>query len=331
VTPPALRDGLGRQVTYLRLSVTDRCNYRCLYCMPEEGVTQVPKDAVLSYEEIGRIVTVLARLGVSRVRLTGGEPLVRQGLPRLVARLAAVPGVSAIVMTTNGHGLAAALPDLCAAGLSGVNVSLDSLDPERFRLVTRRGDLAAVRAGIEAATRVFPAVRLNTVAIAGFNDDELGRLCRFAWARGCVPRFLEHMPMSDGRLRLPGRFLAAAEIRARLVCDLGGFLAPDAGDGDSHGPARYYRHSSGRLVGIIAALTDRFCGACNRMRLDAAGRLLPCLAHAETVDLRQALAQGGEAAVEAAVRAALARKPAGHAFADGSPAVAPSHMVAVGG
>jgi cyclic pyranopterin phosphate synthase len=329
--PAAVEDGHGRRVTYLRLSVTDRCNYRCTYCMPEEGVAKVAHADVLSFEGAARITTVLARLGVTRVRLTGGEPLVRRALPDLVARLAAVPGIGEVVMTTNGDGLAAALPDLYAAGLRGVNVSLDSLDPVRFARVTRVGDLGAVRAGIEAAARRFPAVRLNTVAMAGFNDDELGRLCRFAWARGCVPRFLEHMPMSDGRLRPPGRFISAPEIRARILADLGGSFAPDQGDGQGHGPARYFRHSSGRLIGLIAALSDRFCGACNRIRLDATGRLHACLAHDGAVDLRAALAAGGEAAVEAAVRAALARKPDGHAFGLGSGGCAPTHMVAVGG
>jgi cyclic pyranopterin phosphate synthase len=326
-----LEDGLGRRVTYLRLSVTDRCNYRCTYCMPEEGIAKLPHADVLSFEEAARLTAVLARLGVTRVRLTGGEPLVRRGLADLVARLAAVPGIAEIVMTTNGHGLAAALPALQAAGLKGVNISLDSLDPLRFARVTRRGDLSVVRAGIEAAARVFPAVRLNTVAIAGFNDDELGRLCRFAWARGCVPRFLEHMPMSDGRLRPPGRFISAPEIRARILADLGGSLSPDAGDGQGHGPARYFRHSSGRLVGIIAAITERFCGACNRVRLDASGHLRACLAHDGACDLKAAFTAGGEAAVEAAVRAALARKPAGHAFAAGGGGCAATHMVAVGG
>jgi cyclic pyranopterin phosphate synthase len=329
--PPA-EDGLGRRVTYLRLSVTDRCNYRCTYCMPEEGVPRLRHADVLSFEEAARLTAVLARRGVTRVRLTGGEPLVRRGLPELVRRLVAVPGLGAVVMTTNGDGLAAALPELCAAGLAGVNVSLDSLDPARFARVTRRGELAAVRAGIEAAARRFPAVRLNTVAIAGFNDDELGRICRFAWARGCVPRFLEHMPMSDGRLRLPGRFLSGLEIRARIVADLGGDLAPDRGDGQGQGPARYFRHSSGHLVGVIAALTERFCGACNRVRIDSTGRLHACLAHEDAaVDLRAALAAGGEAAVEEALDAALARKPAGHAFGVGGHGCATTHMVRLGG
>jgi cyclic pyranopterin phosphate synthase len=325
-----LMDGLGRRVVYVRLSVTDRCNYRCLYCMPEEGVPPRSREEMLSFEAAVRLVGVLAQLGVHRVRLTGGEPLVRRGLTELVTRLNDVPGIREVVMTTNGHDLASALPELYAAGLKGVNISLDSLDAGRFAHVTRRGDLASVRASIEAAARLYPAVRLNTVAIDGFNDDELGRLCRYAWSWGCVPRFLEHMPMSDGRLRLPGRFMPAAQIRARIVSDLGGSFAPDGGDGLGQGPARYFRHSTGGLVGIIAAVTERFCAACNRVRLDARGRLQTCLAYPDGVDLKAALTAGGEAAVAQAVAAALVRKPANHTLC-GPAAAAPIHMVAVGG
>jgi cyclic pyranopterin phosphate synthase len=327
-----LADGCGRQITYLRLSVTDRCNYRCTYCMPPDGLPdKLPPRAILTFEEAERIVAALAALGVGRVRLTGGEPLARRGLEDLVARLARVPGVARVVMTTNGHGLADRLEALAAAGLGGVSVSLDSLDPERFRRVTRHGDLAEVLRGVAAAAARFRGVRLNTVAIAGFNDDEAAAICRYAWERGCVPRFIEHMPMSDGRLEIPGRFLAATEVRARLLADLGGTLAPTAGDGEGCGPARYFRHSGGGLVGFIAPLSEHFCQQCNRVRLDASGRLHTCLYHNDPVDLRSALAAGGPAAVVAAVRAALDRKPAEHQFGTGGAGAAHKHMGALGG
>jgi GTP 3',8-cyclase len=327
-----LRDGLGRRVTYLRLSVTDRCNYRCTYCMPPEGLhDKLPPRSILSFEEAARIVAALAAPGGLRVRLTGGEPLCRRGLEDLVRRLVDVPGVAQVVMTTNGHGLAARAAALAAAGLGGVSVSLDSLDPERFRRVTRQGDLDEVRRGIEAATACFRAVRLNTVAIGGFNDDEAGAICRYAWAHGCVPRFIEHMPMSDGRLEIPGRFIAAPALRDRLLTELGGTLVPDPGDGQGRGPARYWRHSSGGLVGFITALSEHFCATCNRVRLDASGRLHACLYHVDAVDLRAALAAGGEAAVLAAARAALARKPAEHCFGPGAAGASPKDMGALGG
>jgi len=330
MTREALFDGCGRQVTYLRLSVTDRCNYRCTYCMPPEGIRdKLPPSCILSFEEAASLVRILAEMGISRIRLTGGEPLVRRGLEELVLRLRELPGIERILMTTNGHGLAERLPGLVQAGLSGVSVSLDSLDPTRFRAITRVGDLAEVRAGIEAAARTFRGVRLNTVAIRGFNDDELGRICTFAWSLGCVPRFIEHMPMSDGALRLPGSFMSAEEVRQRLLTDLGGTLEPDEGDGVGSGPARYYRHSSGGLVGFIAPLTEHFCADCNRVRLDARGRLHTCLYHETGADLASLLRTGGEAAVRHAVREALRLKPALHRFA--TEGASPKHMAALGG
>ena len=327
-----LVDGQGRRVTYLRLSVTDRCNYRCTYCMPPEGLhDKLPPHAILSFEEAARIVAALAAPGGLRVRLTGGEPLCRRALDDLVRRLVGVPGVAQVVMTTNGHGLAGRAAALAAAGLAGVSVSLDSLDPDRFRRVTRQGDLDEVRRGIAAATACFRAVRLNTVAIGGFNDDEAGAICHYAWDHGCVPRFIEHMPMSDGRLEIPGRFISAAAVRARLVAELGGTLTPDPGDGTGSGPARYWRHSGGGLVGFITPLSAHFCQGCNRVRLDAIGRLYACLYHSDAVDLRAALAAGGEAAVAAAARAALARKPAEHHFGPGAAGASPNDMGALGG
>jgi cyclic pyranopterin phosphate synthase len=327
-----LADGCGRRVTYLRLSVTDRCNYRCTYCMPPEGLPgKLPHRSILTFEEAERIVAALAGLGIERVRLTGGEPLARRGLEDLVRRLVRVPGVTRVVMTTNGHGLAARVAALAEAGLHGVSVSLDSLDPARFRRVTRQGDLAEVRRGIAAAAARFRGVRLNTVAIAGFNDDEVGGICRYAWDLGCVPRFIEHMPMSDGRLEIPGTFLAAAAVRARLLRDLGGTLTPDAGDGAGRGPARYWRHSDGGICGFIAPLSEHFCEACNRVRLDASGRLHACLYRSDPTDLRAALAAGGEAAVQTAARAALRGKPAAHCFGPGADGASPTHMGALGG
>ena len=331
-TRATLADGWGRRVTYLRLSVTDRCNYRCTYCMPPEGLhDKLPPRAILSFEEAVRIVAALAAPGGLRVRLTGGEPLCRRGLDELVRRLVGVPGVVQVVMTTNGHGLADRVAALAAAGLAGVSISLDSLDPARFRRVTRQGDLDEVRRGIAAAAARFAGVRLNTVAIAGFNDDEFGAICRYAWEQGCVPRFIEHMPMSDGRLEIPGHFLPAAAVRARLQRDLGGTLTPDPGDGLGVGPARYWRHSGGGLVGLIAALSEHFCASCNRVRLDATGRLHACLYHDDAVDLRAALAHGGEAAVAAAARAAIAAKPAEHHFGPGVAGAAHKDMASLGG
>ena len=197
------------------MSVTDRCNYGCSYCIPDDGVEHADRADVLSFEEIAALVRVFVSLGVRRVRLTGGEPTVRRDLPALVRLLRAIPGLEEIALSSNGHLLAELAAPLRAAGVDRLNISLDSLDAERFRRITRRGDLARVLAGIEAARAAgFASIKLNTVAIRGFNDDEFDRICAWAWERGLVPRFIEEMPMADGRAYLPGALLAAAEIRA---------------------------------------------------------------------------------------------------------------------
>lgn len=211
-TGPPLIDPQARRVRYLRLSLTDRCNYRCTYCMPEEGVERLPRAELLTLEEIVAVVRAFAAWGVERVRLTGGEPTIRRGLVELVAALAAIP--IEVALTTNGARLAELAAPLRAAGLGGLTVSLDSLDPDRFARITRRGVLADVLAGLDAARAAgFAPIKLNTVAVRGFNDDELGALALWAWERDFVPRFIEVMPMAGGRLFVPGELMPAARTR----------------------------------------------------------------------------------------------------------------------
>src|SRR4051812_6346842 len=242
-----LVDPQARVIDYLRVSVTDRCNYGCTYCMPHDGVAHAARADVLSFEEIGALVQVFVSLGVRRVRLTGGEPTVRRDLVALVRLLRDIPGLDEIALSSNGHLLAELASPLREAGVDRLNISLDSLDPERFRRITRRGDLTRVLAGIEAARAAgFASIKLNTVAIHGFNDDELDRLCGWAWERGLVPRFIEEMPMAGGRAYLPGAHVAAAEIRRRIAAAWPGTQAvPDDADARSPvrgaGPARYFR------------------------------------------------------------------------------------------
>jgi cyclic pyranopterin phosphate synthase len=205
-------DAHARPLRYLRVSVTDRCNFACTYCVPEDGIAHQARAELLSFEEIDRVVAVFATLGVERVRLTGGEPTVRAHVVDLVARLA--PRVRELVMTTNGHRLPELARPLAGAGLRGVNVSLDTLDAARFARLTSGGDLATVIAGIDAAIAAGLAVKLNAVALAGENDGELAALCAFAWDRGVTLRFIEHMPLSSGALFQPDRELSAAAIRA---------------------------------------------------------------------------------------------------------------------
>lgn len=317
-----LMDRQRRFVDYLRVSVTDRCNYRCTYCLPEEGVPHSRRDSILTFEEIVRLVGCFARLGVRRIRLTGGEPLVRRDLPALAKRLRHVPGIEELALSTNGHLLADMAAPLRAAGVDRLNVSVDTLDPRRFREITRGGDLSRVMAGIEAArTAGYTSIKINTVAIRGFNDDQIAGLCTYAWERALVPRFIEQMPMADGALFVPGTLMTAAEIRGAISAAFGDahLSAEGASAGAGAGPARYWRldgdsPAPARRFGIISAMTEHFCDTCNRVRLSASGALHTCLAYDDVVDLRAVLNADGEDAVVAAIQAAVAVKRDGHAF-----------------
>lgn len=330
-----LLDGFARRIRYLRISVTDRCNYRCSYCMPEELGDQLvfqPRAAVLTFEELERLVGVFARLGVRKVRLTGGEPTIRRGIVELVRRVRAVPGIDQVVMTTNGHLLADLAGPLAAAGLSAVNVSLDTLDPDRFAALTSRGELSRVLAGIDAAVAAGLRVKTNAVALQGTNGDELVALCEDAWARGAVPRFIEHMPMSEGQLYAAEAELTSAQIRTALEATLGPLVA-SATAGDDPGPARYWQvAATGREVGIISAMTDHFCDDCNRLRLTATGDLHACLGHDDAISLRDVLRAGGtDDDVVRAIAASVTGKRAGHVFERSGAGAPHKHMIGIGG
>jgi cyclic pyranopterin phosphate synthase len=322
LAPRELVDPQRRTVDYLRISVTDRCNYRCTYCIPHDGASHVDRADVLSFEEIVALARAFVALGVRRLRLTGGEPTVRRDLPELARMLRALPGVDDLALSTNGHLLPELAAPLRAAGVDRLNVSVDSLDEARFRRITGRGDLARVLAGLEAARAAgFASIKLNTVAVKGFNDDELATICRFAWERGFVPRFIEQMPMAAGQTYIPGELLSAAEIRARVAAGFPGarLVADDGGAARGAGPARYHRlvtddGAPARRLGIISPMTEHFCDTCNRLRLSATGALHACLAHDDAVDLRAPLRAGGAEAVTATIRAALSRKRDGHEF-----------------
>jgi cyclic pyranopterin phosphate synthase len=313
-----LVDRQRRTIEYLRISVTDRCNYRCTYCMPEDGVDHVQRADILSFEEICALARCFATLGVTRLRLTGGEPTVRRDLVDLVRMLRAIPGIRDIALSTNGHLLADLAAPLRAAGVDRLNISIDTLDAGRFAAITRRGDLGRVLAGVEAARAAgFGRIKINTVAVKGFNDGEVGALCEYAWTRGLVPRFIEQMPMAGGELYVPGALLSAAEIRTLVEAAHGARLIPDAApDVRGAGPARYWRLEGQptSLVGIISPMTEHFCDTCNRVRLSASGALHTCLAYDDAVDLRTVLRQGGPEAVTAAVRRAVLGKRDGHVF-----------------
>ena len=331
-----LMDAFARRIRYLRVSVTDRCNYRCTYCMPEELGDQLafePRSAVLTFEEIERLLRVFARLGVRKVRLTGGEPTVRKGIVELAGRIVSVPGIEQVVMTSNGHLLPDLAQPLAAAGVTAINVSLDTLDAAAFRRLTGRGDLARVLAGIDAAVAAGMRVKTNAVALHGVNDHELVALCEHAWSRGVVPRFIEHMPMSDGALYAPEAELSAAQIRRVLEASLGPLVAGDVSPGRDPGPARYWRvAATGHEVGIISAMTEHFCDDCNRLRLTATGSLHACLGHDDAISLRDVMRRGGsDEDVVRSIAAAVTGKRAGHVFERSGAGAPQKHMIGIGG
>lgn len=326
-----LIDRQHRAIDYLRVSVTDRCNYRCTYCLPEDGVSHATRADVLSFEEIARLVACFTRVGVRRIRLTGGEPTVRRNLPDLVAMLRRNRDIEELALSTNGHLLTDLAGPLRRAGVDRLNVSIDSLDPLRFAAITRGGDLARVLAGIDAARAAgYPVIKLNTVAVRGFNDDQIGPICAYAWQRQLIPRFIEQMPMSDGALFVPGTLMSAADIRAAIAATFpeARLVAQPSTPGLGAGPARYWRlegmvpglagppsHPAQQVrFGVISPMTEHFCDSCNRVRLSAAGALHTCLAHDDVADLRSVLRERGEDAVIASIRQAVAGKRDGHNF-----------------
>jgi cyclic pyranopterin phosphate synthase len=285
-----LLDTLGRPLRNLRVSVTDRCNLRCQYCMPEEEYVWLSRHAVLTFEELTRLVEVFTGLGVDKVRLTGGEPLLRRGVAELVRMLAAMPAIRDLAMTTNGVLLAEQATRLRAAGLHRVTVSLDTLRPDRFRALTRRDEHAAVLRGIEAARAAgFPRLKLDTVVIRGVNDDELVDLVEFARAIEAEVRFIEYMDVGGATHWAREQVVSRAEMLERLGARYGGIEPVRE---ESWAPAERFRLPDGTTVGIIASTTTPFCRTCDRSRLTADGTWYLCLYAQKGVDLRTPLREG---------------------------------------
>jgi cyclic pyranopterin phosphate synthase len=326
VPPKPLIDPFRRSIDYLRVSVTDRCNLRCVYCMPEQGVPSVPHREILTLEEIGRIIGVAAGMGLRRVRLTGGEPLVRKGIVELVRWVSQTPGIEDISLTTNAVLLPSYARELAAAGLKRVNVSLDTLRPQRFRQITRRGDLSDVMAGIAAArdAGLLP-IRLNVVVMRGVNDDEVVEIARTTVEEDWQVRFIELMPFMDEqetciRDASPALgFVPAQEVNRQIEEALGPLEAAETSTGS--GPAKYYRLAAARgLIGFISPLSEaQFCATCNRMRLTADGKIRPCLLTDREVDLKETLRHGGsDDDLRQRILEALASKPDAHHLSDGN-------------
>lgn len=306
-----LVDKYGRRITYVRLSITDRCDFRCTYCMAEE-MTFLPRSEVMSLEECLRVAEVFVGLGVNKLRVTGGEPLVRKDATWLIERLGALPGLDALVLTTNGSQLDRFAAPLKAAGVKRINISLDSLNPERFRKITRIGDLSKVLHGIEAVRKVgFQRTKLNTVMMRGINDDEFVDLVHFAIAHELDISFIEEMPLGEIQGRA-NTYISSEETRQILSRHFE--LMPSAEN--SGGPARYWRTpGSESRIGFISPHSHNFCDTCNRVRITAKGELYPCLGQNDASNLLPSLrASDDNTGVRQAIIDSMGIKPFGHDF-----------------
>ena len=323
-------DGFGRRITYVRMSVTDRCDLRCRYCMAEK-MTFLPRRDVLSLEEIVRLADIFIARGVKRIRLTGGEPLVRKGIdwlaPELGKRIG--HGLDELTMTTNGTQLERHARMLAEAGIRRINVSLDSRDPDRFRHITRRGDLAEVLAGIEAAADAGLKIKINMVALRGLNEDEIAPMLRWCGREGHDLTLIETMPLGEVEDDRTEYYLPLSDVRTRLEREF--TLIPSLAR--TGGPARYFEAGeSGVRLGLITPLTRNFCEGCNRIRIAATGTVYGCLGHDQKVEIRELLRSGGEQAVMNAIDRLLAGKPRGHDFQIEAPQPAVQrHMSVTGG
>lgn len=323
-------DRFDRVIDYLRISITDRCNLRCIYCMPSQGVSLLNHDDILNYEEILRTVRVAAGLGVRKIRITGGEPLVRKNLAWLISSLKAIPGIEDISLTTNGLLLGNLIDALAEAGLTRINVSIDSLEPSRYAEITRGGDLARVLAGIRRAGELgIHPVKINMVPIRGVNDDEIEAFARLARDEQYDVRFIEFMPTGANEFWSAERVVTTDEIMER-VGKLGA-LTPVRHRKD--GPARYYSMEGTQgVLGFISPISHHFCGSCNRLRLTSDGKLRPCLFSETEIDLKSAMRRGApDSELERLLLLAIEVKPQAHTLTSSPVTHDRRPMSAIGG
>lgn len=317
-----MKDGQGRQIDYLRISLTDRCNLRCIYCMPEHGVKSIPHESILTLEEVHKAIECASQLGIKHIRFTGGEPTVRKGLLGLIERTAQTPGIESVALTTNAILLPNMATDLKAAGLSRVNISLDTLDAEQYRFITRRGNLNDALKGVEAAlSSGLSPVKLNTVVVRSLNQDLLS-FARLTVDAPLHVRFIEYMPIGSGEDCggcgwglddvVPAKeIIETINMQAQSI-GLGS-LQPTTATPDGWGPAQYYRLPDAQgTVGVISAISNHFCASCNRLRLTADGKIKPCLFSDTEYNIRSALRKGDKEEVLSVFEAALSHKPSGH-------------------
>lgn len=328
-----LRDHYKRHINYLRISITDRCNLRCTYCMPPEGIFHLSHRDILTYEEIVRLAQIALNEGISKIRITGGEPLVRKGVVNLVHSLSRLEGIQDLSMTTNGILLSDYAQPLAAAGLQRVNVSMDSLQPGLFRDITRGGDLSLVWRGIEKAQAAgLSPIKINVVAIQGSNESEIVDFARLTINNDYQVRFIEFMPIGNGNGWEQGRYLSCSSIKTLIEKQHPLSPVYHSREGMS-GPAELYRLAGARgMIGFINPVSRHFCATCNRLRLTADGKLRPCLFSDQEIDVRQALRSGGsDEALKELLHRALSSKPKGHTLMEPTFRKCTREMVAIGG
>lgn len=309
-----LTDRYRRPIDYLRISITDRCNLRCIYCMPFGGVSKLTHDDILSYEEFLRLVKVAIKMGISKVRLTGGEPLVRRGVTDFCRRLAALPGMKSLSLTTNGVLLEELAQEIYQAGIRRINISLDTLQPERFSRMTCRDEFDRVWRGIQTAEKVgFHPIKINVVVMGGINDDEVVQLAQLTKDRPYHIRFIEFMQFMNNDRLIPGHFVSAEDILGRLHS-----VAPleQVTSRHSNGPARHFRWPDAQgMIGIISPISHHFCPSCNRIRLTADGKLRNCLFSDRELDIKLPLRQGAtDAELAQLLTESIINKPEKHAL-----------------
>ena len=327
-----LIDNYKRHINYLRISITDRCNLRCIYCMPIDGISHLSHENILSYEEIVRIAKIAVKEGITKIRITGGEPLVRKGVVNLVGWLSQLEGIEDLSMTTNGILLSEFAKPLYEAGLKRVNVSMDSLKPDRFREITRGGELSSLIRGIEKANEVgMNPIKINVVAMKGFNEDEILDFAQLTLERNCQVRFIEFMPVGLKNGWKEEKYLSCSSIQK--IIQENHKLQPLGNRKGNGGPADLYRLENAKgIIGFINAISNHFCSTCNRLRLTADGKLRPCLFSDKEFDVRMAMRQGdSDEELRALLHTALSNKPEGHAITKPSFKKCAREMVKIGG
>ncbi len=328
-----LLDFHNRRINYLRISITDRCNLRCHYCMPKEGVSQFGHSEILRYEEILRLAALAVQKGITKIRITGGEPLVRKDAVQLIQQLSQLKGVQDLSLTTNAILLEEFAPALFQAGLKRVNISMDSLSPEKYREITRGGDLSRVWAGVEAARRAgLSPIKINVVAITGLNDGEILKFAQLTMQDPFQVRFIEFMPIGVSSEWSPERYLSSREIKRRIE-SLYPLTPVDGGVNDHGGPARLFKFPGARgEIGFISPISDHFCNSCNRLRLTPDGKLKTCLFSEEEMDLKQLLRSGcSDEELERKLDEAISTKPLRHGAIGGLMKRCHRPMVKIGG